>query len=313
MTAISCRPFVEADTRLWDDFVRSSRNGTFLHERGYLSYHADRFPDASLIILSDGNPIALVPATVVGGAWVSHAGLTYGGLLVGRDFHAWHAVPALEAVVRHAREIGCARLRLKPVPHIYHRMPAEEDLYALFRLGAQLVRRDLAATLQRGSAYPRSKGRKWSVSKALKNGLEVRQSAELDKFMAIQEALLLARHGARPVHTSRELELLASRFPENIKLFAAYRGGDMVGGVVIYATDTVVHTQYIGATAEGKELGAVDAVVDFLLAQEMGARSWFDFGTSALQEGDGLDESLAGYKESWGARAIAYDHYELVL
>ena len=33
----------------WDGFVRASRNGTFLIERGFMDYHADRFADASLM------------------------------------------------------------------------------------------------------------------------------------------------------------------------------------------------------------------------------------------------------------------------
>ena len=37
---------------IWDAFVRSSRNATFLHERGYMDYHADRFQDHSLLVLS---------------------------------------------------------------------------------------------------------------------------------------------------------------------------------------------------------------------------------------------------------------------
>ena len=39
--------------RAWDDFVRSSRNGTFLFERAYMEYHADRFKDHSLVISNE--------------------------------------------------------------------------------------------------------------------------------------------------------------------------------------------------------------------------------------------------------------------
>ena len=31
--------------REWDDFVRGSKNGTFLFMRGYMDYHSDRFRD----------------------------------------------------------------------------------------------------------------------------------------------------------------------------------------------------------------------------------------------------------------------------
>ena len=34
----------------WDSFVRLSKNGTFLFERGFMDYHSDRFDDCSLMI-----------------------------------------------------------------------------------------------------------------------------------------------------------------------------------------------------------------------------------------------------------------------
>jgi hypothetical protein len=38
-----------ADQAAWDDFVRTSKNGLFLFERGYMDYHAERFSDHSLL------------------------------------------------------------------------------------------------------------------------------------------------------------------------------------------------------------------------------------------------------------------------
>ena len=47
--------------------------------------------------------------------------------------------------------------------------------------------------------------------------------------------------------------MLAGRFPENIRLFAARRDTAMLAGVVIYETARVAHTQYIGAGEEGRK------------------------------------------------------------
>ena len=62
----------------WDAFVGASKNGTFLLTRPYMDYHADRFPDRSLVIRhTDRRIAALLPATVGGpGVISSHAGLT---------------------------------------------------------------------------------------------------------------------------------------------------------------------------------------------------------------------------------------------
>ncbi|MGG6545868.1 UNVERIFIED_CONTAM: GNAT family N-acetyltransferase, partial [Prevotella sp. 15_C9] len=35
------------DKERWDRFVRRSKNGTFLMQRDYMDYHADRFQDCS--------------------------------------------------------------------------------------------------------------------------------------------------------------------------------------------------------------------------------------------------------------------------
>ena len=52
--------------RRWDEMVRLSRNGTFLHERGYMDYHSDRFTDCSLVALRDSKACALLPACIDG-------------------------------------------------------------------------------------------------------------------------------------------------------------------------------------------------------------------------------------------------------
>ena len=64
----------------WDAFVQRSKNGTFLLERRFMDYHADRFKDCSLMLYNDEELVGLFPAN-----WdeesqmvCSHQGLTYG-------------------------------------------------------------------------------------------------------------------------------------------------------------------------------------------------------------------------------------------
>src|SRR5260370_36236243 len=69
---------------LWDDFVRASKNGTFLLERSYMDYHADRFADHSLLVRDDeGDLLAVLPANADGPQLLSHGGLAYGGFVAG--------------------------------------------------------------------------------------------------------------------------------------------------------------------------------------------------------------------------------------
>jgi hypothetical protein len=129
--------------------------------------------------------------------------------------------------------------------------------------------------------------------------------------MDLQTERLRARFHRDPVHTASELRLLAGRFPANIKLFTATRHGRLLAGIVIYESRNVAHTQYIAASDEGRDLCANDALVEYLLEVEYAGKRYFDFGTANEQNGRVLNEGLFANKESFGARAIAYEFFEL--
>ena len=65
----------------WNQFVRASKNGTFLFDRRFMDYHSDRFSDHSLMCYREGRLYALLPANEKGDTLVSHGGLTYDGLV----------------------------------------------------------------------------------------------------------------------------------------------------------------------------------------------------------------------------------------
>jgi hypothetical protein len=57
------RRYTAADQAAWGDFVRTSKNGLFLFERGYMDYHAERFSDHSLLVYDEKDRLtALLPA-----------------------------------------------------------------------------------------------------------------------------------------------------------------------------------------------------------------------------------------------------------
>jgi hypothetical protein len=107
--------------------------------------------------------------------------------------------------------------------------------------------------------------------------------------------------------------LLAARFPESIRLHAASLDGGLTAGVVVYETETVAHAQYIGATRHAQTSYALTALVDHVISSYAGRKHWFDFGISTTDEGRRLNAGLAANKESYGARGVVYDHYELEL
>jgi hypothetical protein len=203
-------------------------------------------------------------------------------------------------------------LDYKAIPHIYHLVPAEEDLYALFRYGAKLIRRDVSSAIVFGNPIRFSRVRQRGIKQAKKNGLTIKRTNDFEAFMSIEEEVLRSKYNVKPTHTSSEIASLAQKFPENIKLFAAYKDEMMLGGEIIYeSNEPVVHAQYSASSEIGKKMGATDLLFDSLITQYSSEKRYFDFGISTEKGGGYLNRGLAVYKEAFGARAITYDTCEV--
>ncbi len=300
----------------WDDAVRSSRNGTFLHLRDYMDYHSDRFVDFSLIARNEGKIIAVLPACREGKKLYSHRGLTYGSWLVPlRHFDVTTMMEVWDASVQFLQDEGIEEIIYKPVPHIYHRYPCEEDLYAIFRAGGVLVESNISTTIDLDEPLPFDRGNRHNVNLAVKSGVEVAQSSDWHGYWAMLDALLMEKYNRHPVHSIEEILLLRSRFPENIKLYTASLGGELLAGVVMYCCgDEVAHCQYIASTEQGRQLKALTLLFDNLIkeASQAGYR-YFDFGISTENGGLYLNEGLVRQKCRLGGRGIVYQVFKIEL
>lgn len=302
----------EVDRDLWDSFVDRAVNSTFLHRRDYMDYHADRFTDSSLIVESEGKPIALLPGCkMADGTFVSHAGLTYGGLLIGSAMTQTHVIESFKVINCLLRDEGFRKVIYKPVPHIYHRIPAEADLYALFfECNARLIGRGVSATIEQADRPKFFDDRRGGVNKARREGVTIHESTDFTAFWQILTDNLREHHGVAPVHSLPEIELLHSRFPANIRLHIARREDETVGGCVSYVCGDVVHTQYISASPEGRRCRALDLLIATLVTEVYSSARYFDFGISTEQGGRVFNSSLMHQKEGFGGRALCYDTYE---
>jgi hypothetical protein len=277
-----------------------------------MDYHDDRFVDASVLVFDDGRLVAALPANRVENEVVSHGGLTFGGMISSPSMGAGGMLRAFDVGLELLRQSGVERLVYKPVPHAYHVVPAEDDLYALFRAGGDLVGRDLSSAIRMDERLAYSKGRRSTLKRARSAGLSIAHSESFATFVDLAAANL-QRHGAAPTHSSDELALLASRFPDNIKLTVATLDEVVVAGVVVYETPVLVHTQYIASSELGKEVGAVDVIIDTLIDGYSKSKRWFEFGISTTEAGAQLNVGLLRNKESYGARALVYDRYRIDL
>lgn len=296
----------------WNEFVERSKNGTFLFHRSYMDYHADRFADHSLMVWHKGRLCALLPANEHNGTLYSHEGLTYGGLIT--DEHATTAFvcDTFAAINHYLVGQGCKQVVYKAVPWPYHRLPAEEDLYAITQVcSGSLMVRHISSTIDLHERLPFTESRRSGLRKALAAGLQVKEpGAEgLEGFWHVLTDNLSLKYDTQPVHTADEMRLLMERFPQHIRLFTVDDGEKVVGGTVIYLTPQVAHTQYISASPEGKQHGALDLLFDHLLSLDFDCR-YFDFGKSSDGNGSDLNRPLIFQKEGFGGRGVCYDWYQ---
>lgn len=311
------KPYSALLKQEWNKFVAESKNATFLFDRGFMDYHSDRFEDCSLMFEYKGRVLACLPANVdrARKQVVSHGGLTYGGVLMSEKMTTGQVMEVFRLSANYFREeYGVERWLYKPIPYIYSSYPAQEDLYALFRMGAVLESRGVSSTIQLQGRLQMSTGRLQCVQKAQKVGLTVNESSDVTSFWNLLNRVLVSNHGVSPVHTKEELELLISRFPECIRLFVVNNElGDVVAGCLAFDMGRTVHAQYMASSEEGKRKGALDLLIHELVTDVFADREYFDFGISTEDGGRHLNEGLIFQKEGFGGRAVCYDCYSVDL
>jgi hypothetical protein len=284
----------------------SARNGLFLFHRAYLEYHADRYADCSFIVFKDATPAALFPASISGDVITSHGGLTFGGLIVARQMRGGEAIQSIDLLLEAMRQAGGRSLVVKPVPAAFCSHPAADADYALWRRGLSLVRRDLSSMIYLDDPIPFNSLRRRSIRKALNAGLEVRD-AKIDEIYPVM-AEALAQHDTTPVHSIDELNYLRGLFPSNILVRCAVLGGEVHAGTIVYDYGTVWHTQYLASSIAGRQLGALDLVIDRVISEaRRNGVARLSFGISTEHQGRYLNEGLLFQKEGFGARPIVHD------
>lgn len=354
---IEIKRYTPQDAAEWNEFVEDSRQGTFLFDRNYMDYHQDRFHDHSLMIYHKNHLIAILPAneqflspqpqesTIAAKEakiLVSHQGLTYGGLLTSWKVTAEVACDIFESLQSYLIANGFQRLIYKAIPWIYHKIPSEEDLYALIHLGkAKLCAREISTTIPLSMLSPQhapcpsvqvrtfdvlskhsihfSEQRRRGIKKGILHHLSIEKcdAEQVGAFWSILRDNLQERYGIHPVHSQEELQLLMRRFPDNILCYVVRDKENVtegkenvIGGTVIYVTPQVIHTQYIAASAKGKEEGALDYLFDYLINKKEWDAAYLDFGKSTEDEGRYLNRNLIHQKEGFGGRGVVYDTYE---
>lgn len=302
--------FTNEQKEEWDDFVANAKNENFIFQRAYMDYHHDRFFDHSLVVRDiNGKLIAILPANAVDKTLWSHQGLTYGGFLISDNMRTETMLGVFESVKKYLVAAGFDLLIYKSSPVVYHRQPCGEDLYALFISGAVLLRRDVSVAINLKHRIPYQQQRKRAIKKAQKFDVFVVEEQDFSVYWNLLLQVLSEKHQQKPTHSLSEIQLLHDRFPLNIRLFVATRNGHVIAGVVVYVSANVAHTQYLASSTEGRAVGALDAIIDYLINEVFQEKMYLNFGVSTEQQGRFLNTGLIAQKEGFGARAVVCDFY----
>ena len=294
--------------QMWDDFVLDSRNGNFHLTRGFIEYHGNRFEDYSLMVFNENSEVQiLIPTHKNENKISSHLGLTYGGFVFSKYSTLLENIESMQAVLDYLKAEGFQTLYYKAIPHIYHTVPSEDDLYFMFHLNAKLVCRHVNPVITPSFKLTYQQRRMRMIKKSEKAGFTARQGEELSDFWNILEQLL-SKYGNKPVHTLKEILYLRDLFPENIKFYGAYNNDEMLAGILVFETNLVSKFQYIGANDKGKSEGAMDYLINYLI-KDVYPNKIIDFGTVTGDSGRYLSEGLSAQKEGFGSRTTIHDHY----
>lgn len=142
---------------------------------------------------------------------------------------------------QYAKDNKIEKLIYKRIPAIYQTYPSDEDLYALFRYDAKLIRRDIGYTVDIQNQIKWIQAIRTNFNKATKNNITARISVYYEEYHKILSDTLDLAHKTNPVHSIKEMELLAKQFPENIQLVCSYKDDQIVSGAWLF----IEKTQYI--------------------------------------------------------------------
>ena len=293
--------------------MANAKNATFLFHRDFMEYHQDRFEDFSLLVFDEKNLLkAILPANRVGDNLYSHQGLTYGGLVINASTMLFEVIQINQVILSFLYEQQILKLYLKIIPTIYNNIPSDEMEYISFLLHAKLYRRDAIAILDITNQVEKSRVRKRGIEKGLKNNLVIK---EVDDFEIFWNQLLIPnlkeRYNVSPVHTLEEIKYLKLKFPSNIRQFNVYLKDELVAGTTIFESEFVAHSQYISGNSNKNELGSLDFLHNTLINHTFKDKKYFDFGISNENQGKNVNAGLLYWKESFGARTIVQNFYEI--
>ena len=283
-------------------FIKNSDENILFSRENFLNYHGDRFLDAS-ILSSDQGVLTYFPASKLGSEVVSHAGCTYGGLLITGKFTAEKINKVYQNIISLYVQEGVTKLTIKLAPKGFKSIESDMEAWVLFNLGFEVERYDLwnvldAADLSFSSQHKRN------LKKFTHGSFNICQDwGYLTDFYDILKNNLLDRYGVSPVHTLEDLNNLKHRLGNKLFLRVAVDPfGVVLGGIICFQLRSrLIHAQYIAASDQGKRNFVIDGIFhNCYLSLKNNER--LSYGGSLV--GTNHNHSLLRHKHQMGGKPV---------
>jgi hypothetical protein len=310
----------DLDKRL-DHFVEhESVNGTFLQSRRFLNYHpADRFTDASFALEKSGILAAYFPGVVKEQTFISHAGTTFGGPIVAKQFYSGSR---LLEILKEADQYLTGRfknIRFKITPAIFAEESPDLLEYTLEHLGyTRHTELSSYCTLQ-SNVDPLEncdKDCRRIFKKSEIEGIRFGNLEKAEDFETFYRFLEISKskHHVHPVHSLQELyDLKDNRIPEHIRFRGMWDGDTLVAVMMLFLFEKTktIHAQYIAPNPDYTKFQTGCALyVRVMREAALDGYQKISWGISTENGGEVLNESLLRFKESFGAKACVNVTYE---
>jgi len=293
---------------IWDEFVLNAKNATIFHTQTFLSYHKNKFKDASIMIYDKNKLIALFPAIDDEDKIISHKGSTYGGLIVSKKNTLKKSLEIWEEILKFYKK----DIEFRKNEYIFDIYPSEEVLFAAKKVGFKEVFSELSTCLDL-SFIKFSHGRKEAIKKC-KSLKIIFDDLNYNSYYSILSKNL-EKFSAVPTHTLEEMILLKKLLPKNYYLVSIYYKDKMIAGIwLVIANKKTAHTFYIAQDYEFKKFQPLSCVIKYIIKfLQKNGFSYLNFGISTENKGEIINYGLFEFKESFGGFGVERKYFKVTL
>lgn len=300
------------DFQVWNAFIGSAKNATFLFHRDFMEYHSDRFQDYSMMVFEEGKLVSVIPTNKVENKVFSHQGLTYGGFVFGESLSIDEINNIVTVVLEFLKNNEVVEFVIKEIISIYNGLGDFTSILKLNGFEVFTSKTNLAVDFK--SDFKISKSKLKHFKRISSIGLEIKKEDDLSAFWnLVLIPRLQQKFNSKPVHSIDEITFLKEKFANNIFQYNVYLEDEILAGITIFKTDKVVKSQYGAITESGEKYRALDYLYINLINEYSNKFDFFDMGTVDDDSELGYNVGLLNQKRELGCVVFEQNFYRLIL